>query len=80
MKTVKQGRAPKPPEGSNVRRFYIFDTKIVNMDECIVQGRRSVTQGDCDLVEVHKHAIKDECAGVFLKNEGNRCFRFGKGL
>lgn len=80
MKPIKQGRAGKPEVHLRIRRVYVFDEKIVNKDECVVQGRRSVAQNDCDQVEIHKHAIGDECPGVFVKDEGTRCFRFGKGL
>jgi len=66
--------------GPRIRKYYIFNDKIVNKDECIVQGRSSIQKGDYDQVEVHMHGLGDECPGMELKKHDTKCFRFGKGV
>lgn len=80
MKTAKQRRLPKLAAGTRTRRYYIFDAKAVNKDECVVQGRRTINSGDYDQVEVHMHGTDVECPGVFVMDDGKKCFRFGKGI
>lgn len=80
MKTTKQRQLPKPVAGARIRRYYIFNDKVVNKDECVVQGRRSIGNGDYDQVEVHMHGTNIECQGVYVKDDGVKCFRFGKGI
>ena len=80
-KDMKQAKHKlKVPEGPRIRRYYIFNEKIVNKAECIVQGRRSINVGDYDQVEVHMHGTGDACRGVHIKDEHGKCFRFGKGI
>lgn len=83
MKTAK-GRAHKrlgqTGEGPRIRRYYIFDCKVVNEDECIVQGRASIQKGDYDQVEIHRHGTDIVDCDVHVKNEPDVCFRFGKGI
>lgn len=64
----------------SVRRYYIYNPDHINKAECVVQGQASINKGDYKIVEVHKHGAGAECPGVYLKDRGDKCFRFGKGI
>jgi hypothetical protein len=64
-----------------VRRYYIFNEKVVNKEECVVQGRSSINKGDYDQVEIHMHGTDVlPCPGFGKRTEIGKCFRFGKGI
>lgn len=63
-----------------VRRYYVYNPDHINKAECVRQGRESISKGDCKFVELHKHSAGVECPGVYLKDRGDKCFRFGKGI
>lgn len=68
------------PSLDGVRRYYIYNADHINKEECVNQGRASIRKNDYKMVEVHKHGASEECPGVYLKDRGNKCFRFGKGI
>lgn len=80
MKKEENPQLPALPSLNGVRRYYIYNADHVNKAKCVEDGRESVTKGDYKIVEVHKHGAGTDCPGVYLKDRGDKCFRFGKGI